>query len=171
VERRARQAAHKAAPVTREARPLAADYLPLLREALDREGRFRLPLRGNSMLPTLPAACEIEVEPLAGEPALGALLVFALGDALVAHRLVRRKGGRLVCQGDNRRAPDSPLRPEQVLGRVVAAWADGARLWPGPADRARSAWWVARAWGWAGARRAHRFARGTTRPAAHHHHE
>ncbi len=130
----------------------ASEFLPLLREALEREGRFRLPLRGNSMLPTLPAACEIEVVP-AGEPRVGELLVFALGDALVAHRLVRRRGEWLVCQGDNRRAADPPLRRGQVLGRMAGAWVEGQRVWPGRWERVAVAWWVARGWGGGGARR------------------
>ena len=48
------------------ARPplMASAWTPLLREALAREGRFRLSLRGTSMLPTLPVECEIEVAPL-----------------------------------------------------------------------------------------------------------
>ena len=97
----------------------AAVWLPLLREALDAEGRFRFPLRGNSMRPTLPAHCEIDVTPLAGRPRLGELIVFVVDDALVAHRLVRRRGDVLIAQGDNRLGPDRPLLPDQVLGRVA----------------------------------------------------
>ena len=137
----------------------AAEYLPLLRDVMARDGRYWLPLAGNSMLPTLPSACDIEVVP-ADAPRLGDLLVFALGDALVAHRLVRRKGDRLICQGDNRRAADPPLRREQVLGRVAAAWVDGARVWPGRGARVAALWWVARAWMWGSARRAWRGAWG-----------
>jgi hypothetical protein len=135
--------------VTRPPPPL----LPVLRDALAREGRLRLPLRGDSMLPTLPRECEIEVAALAGQPRVGELLVFALGDGLVAHRLARRAGERLICQGDGRRAPDPPLRREQVLGRVVRATVDGAPVWPRRGERARAAWWVARAAAWQAARR------------------
>ncbi len=119
----------------------AAVWLPLLREALTAEGRFRLPLRGNSMRPTLPAQCEIDITPLAGRPRLGELIVFVVDDALVAHRLVRRTGDILIAQGDNRLGPDRPLIPGQVLGRVTSAYVNGLRVWPKAAER-----WVAWAW-------------------------
>jgi hypothetical protein len=122
----------------------AAAWLPLLRTALEAEGRFRLPLRGTSMTPTLPPACEIEVVPLAGAPRLGSLIVFASGDALVAHRLVRRAGRRLIAQGDNRLAPDASLDPAQVLGVVADARTDDRVVWPGRLSSFAAALWVAR---------------------------
>ena len=122
----------------------AAVWLPLLREALAAEGRFRLPLRGNSMRPTLPAHCEIDVQPLVRQPRLGELLVFVVDDALVAHRLVRRRGDVLIAQGDNRLSPDRPLLFHQVLGRVMAAHVDGARAWPKTAERFVAWYWITR---------------------------
>ena len=130
----------------------AAAWAPLLREALAREGRFRWPLRGTSMLPTLPVECEIEVAPLPvplpERPRerlhLGSLVVFAAGDILVAHRLVRRAGGQWVMQGDGRRAPDLPVEPEQVLGVVTAAYQGGRRCWPDRVEPAVRWFWVAR---------------------------
>ena len=126
----------------------AAAWAPLLREALAREGRFRLSLRGTSMVPTLPVKCEIEVAPLPERPRelllLGSLVVFAAGDILVAHRLVRRAGGQWVMQGDGRRAPDLPVEPEQVLGVVTAAYQGGRRCWPGRAEPAFRWFWIAR---------------------------
>lgn len=122
----------------------AEDWLPLLQEALIRHRRFTLPLRGNSMLPTLPEACEIDVVSLRVEPRRGQLLVFAAGDALVAHRFVRRRAGFLIAQGDNRRGPDSPLRPGQVLGVVSAAYVDGRQVWPSRGERLAAWFWLAR---------------------------
>jgi len=122
----------------------AATWTPLLREALAREGRFRLTLRGTSMLPTLPIECEIEVAPLAQRAPIGSLVVFAVGDTLVAHRLVRRAGGHWVMQGDGRRASDPPIGAEQILGVVVAAYRDGLRCWPGRVEPALRWFWVAR---------------------------
>lgn len=119
----------------------AAVWLPLLREALSQEGRFRFPLRGNSMRPTLPSQCEIDITPSVRPPRLGELIVFVVDDALVAHRLVRRKGNTWIAQGDNRLVPDQPLPPEQVLGQVSAAFVNGSRIWPKPWER-----WVA--WPW-----------------------
>lgn len=122
----------------------ATFWLPLLREALAHEGRFRFPLRGASMRPTLPVACEIEIAPQPSCVPLGSLVVFANGDALVAHRLVRRKGDVWITQGDGRLAPDRPLAQAQVLGVVTAAHRDGRRIWPGAAEGVVRWFWLAR---------------------------
>ena len=124
----------------------ATTWLPLLRDALAREGSFRFPLRGNSMRPTLPVECEIEVVPLPPRVRLGDLIVFVAGDTLIAHRLVRRAQGRWIAQGDGRLGPDRPLAPEQVLGIVAAAYADGRCCWPSRFSRPLAAFWVARHW-------------------------
>lgn len=118
--------------------------LPVLQDVLARQGRFVLLLRGNSMRPTLPEECEIEVIPRAGAPRLGQLIVFAVGDVLVAHRFVARKDGLWIAQGDNRRGPDPPLPPEQVLGMVAAVRVQGHRVWPRRGERVRAWLWVAR---------------------------
>ncbi len=39
------------------------------------------------MTAPLPVQCEIEITPLVGRPGLGELIVFFVGDALVAHGL------------------------------------------------------------------------------------
>ena len=131
----------KAAPPTRQ----AATWVPLLQEILAREGRCRWPLRGQSMRPTLPDACEIDVVPLPVRVPLGALVVFANGDALVAHRLVRRVGGKWIAQGDNRYGPDRALEPSRVLGLVGAAYAsDGHKCWPTPLSSTLAWFWIAR---------------------------
>lgn len=96
------------------------------------------------MLPTLPVECEIEVAPFSQRAPLGSLVVFAAGDILVAHRLVRRAGGRWVMQGDGRRVPDLPAEAGQILGVVVAAYRSDGRCWPGRAELALRWFWVAR---------------------------
>jgi len=121
----------------------ALAWLPLLREELARRGRFTLPLRGNSMRPTLPTECDIDIVP-PDELAPGQLVVFVSGDALVAHRLVRRAGAVWIAQGDNRRGPDRGLNIEQILGKVVAAQAQGHPVWPGRFERALAWFWLAR---------------------------
>ena len=126
---------------------MLSNWLPILQEALVREGRFRFPLRGASMRPTLPAACEIEIAPLPAalrDVPLGALIVFAHGDALIAHRLVRRSAARWIAQGDGRLAPDRPIAPDQVLGIVAAAYAEGRPIWPRRGERLVRWLWIAR---------------------------
>ena len=97
------------------------------------------------MRPTLPPDCEIDVTPLPPDPPLGSLIVFANGDALVAHRLVRRVGGKWIAQGDNRRNPDRALDPAQVLGLVQAAYLPNqVRCWPTAFSGALAWFWIAR---------------------------
>jgi hypothetical protein len=124
----------------------AATWLPLLRETLDEKGAFRFPLRGTSMCPTLPTECEIEITPLPAKVPLGTLIVFVLDNALIAHRLVRRSGGRWISQGDGRLGPDQPLAPEQILGVLSAAYRDGRPCWPTALSRMLTVFWVARHW-------------------------
>ena len=126
--------------------PRASTWLPLLREALAKEGVFRFPLRGTSMRPTLPTACDIEIIPLPAQTPLGALIVFVIDDMLIAHRLVRKSGGRWIAQGDGRLGPDWPLEPSQILGLVSAAYTDGRRCWPNAASRVLTDLWIARHW-------------------------
>lgn len=134
-----------ATPAGGDALPNLHLWLPLLSDSLAQEGRFRWQLRGASMTPTLPPGCEIEIVPPPPVIPLGALMVFASGSALVAHRLVHRADPFLVAQGDNRRGPDPWLRPGQVLGVVAAAYLDRRRVWPGPLEPAIRWWWVGRA--------------------------
>ena len=125
--------------------PNLQQWLPLLSESLAQRGRFRWQLRGASMLPTLPSGCEIEIVPPPAAIPLGALVVFAGGASLVAHRLVHRAPPFLVAQGDHRREPDGWLRREQVLGVVAAAYLDERRIWPRPGESLLRWWWVGRA--------------------------
>lgn len=149
-----------AAPADADSLPGLSQWLPLLRESLAETGRFRWRLAGASMLPTLPAQCEIEIAPPPAHIPLGALLVFASGSALVAHRLVHRSDPFLVAQGDNRRAPDPWLRPGQVLGIVVAAYQGERALWPTPLEPLLRWRWIGRAGGLWLARRLARSLRG-----------
>ncbi|MCS6845156.1 MAG: S26 family signal peptidase [Caldilineales bacterium] len=119
--------------------------LSLLREGLDREGRFRWRLFGASMWPTLPPGCEVEIVPLPAEgPKVGDVVVFLDRNTLIAHRLVRRDGALWIAQGDGRLGPDPPLREDQLVGRLAAAWQDGRPVWPRRAENIRATAWVAR---------------------------
>lgn len=121
-------------------------WLPLLHEALAQQGRFRWRVHGNSMLPTLPPDCEVEIVPLRGPAPLGSLIVFASGSSLVVHRLVYRTQGFWVAQGDARWRPDPWLRPEQALGLVVAAYQGEKRCWPRRLSRLAGWLWLVRAY-------------------------
>lgn len=119
--------------------------LSLLREGLDREGRFRWRLIGTSMWPTLPPGCEVEIVPLPPDgPRIGDVVVFLDRNTLIAHRLVRRCGDLWITQGDGRLGPDPSLRSEQLVGRVAAAWQDGRAVWPRREEKLWATVWVAR---------------------------
>lgn len=135
-----------------DSHPSISTLLPLLHESLAKEGRFVLPLAGTSMRPTLPTACRVEIVPLPSPPdslALGSLIVFAVGDALITHRLVARRPIRgtlhWIAHGDGRRAADAPLLSSQLLGQVLRAVDDDGRvLWPGPGEKGWRLWWILR---------------------------
>jgi hypothetical protein len=121
------------------------EWLRLMRAALARGECFRCRLSGNSMSPTLPESCQVEIASLPVQVRLGDLVVFLSRDQLVAHRLVDRRHGRWITQGDGRRAPDRPLDPSQALGTVAAAYDEaGRRCWPGVLPRFQAFLWVAR---------------------------
>lgn len=105
-------------------------WVPLFWETLERDGRLLWRVEGESMRPTLPPGCTIEIHAIKGRISLGTLLVFAEQGALVVHRLVARRGERLVLQGDNRKIPDLLIQPEQVIGYVVKATYQEALIYP-----------------------------------------
>jgi hypothetical protein len=124
---------------------IGSGWLPSLKEALARGERFRWSLRGNSMHPTLPTSCRIDLAPVPSRLRLGDLIVFAYKDELVAHRIVHRSKGKWITQGDGRLGPDQPLDVSQILALVIAAYDDHGRLcWPRAFERARAYGWVAR---------------------------
>lgn len=143
-----------------ESLPALQGWLPLLQESLASEGRFRWQLAGKSMEPTLPDGCQIEIVPLQGAASLGSVVVFASSSALVAHRLVHRRGRYLVMQGDGRREPDRWLLPVQLVGRVDKAWAGEYEIWPAHGESLRRWRWVGRAYALAGRRRLRRLLSG-----------
>ena len=104
-------------------------YVEALQEALEKTGGLTWPLRGESMTPTLPSGCLIEVRPLNGPLRSGDIVVFPQETGLVAHRLVRRRGDVWITQGDARAWPDAPIPERLLVGRVAAAWADSRLIW------------------------------------------
>jgi hypothetical protein len=105
-------------------------------------GLVQLPMLSGSMSPALPRGCTLEIDPR--DPhgfAPGEVVVLALDDRLVAHRVllrVRWRGQvRLLEMGDAN--PRGAWRSaEQVVGRVVrAVTSEGAPL-PAPTSRGRA---------------------------------
>ncbi len=86
------------------------------------ESPLTVTVTGHSMEPCLPPGSVVEVRP-APRYWPGDVLAFRdHRERFTTHRLIGylpgRGGLRLVTQGDARRAPDRPLAPERILGRV-----------------------------------------------------
>ena len=100
-------------------------------------------LRGTSMRPLIGAETKLLVEfgPSSGE--IGDIIVFPLGDILVAHRLVARRRQQgvemLLAKGDAESYFDPPVQPGDLLGVVRALRRSGAA----PATSLGCAGWTA----------------------------
>jgi hypothetical protein len=100
--------------------------------------------RGTSMRPLIGAETKLLVEfgPAAGE--IGDIIVFPLGDILVAHRLVARRQRQgveaLLAKGDAEPYFDPPVQPGDLLGVARALRRSGTA----PATSLGCAGWTAR---------------------------
>ncbi|MFP2927349.1 helix-turn-helix transcriptional regulator [Pyxidicoccus sp. 3LG] len=108
-----------------------------------------IPVRGDSMWPSLRAGDLAGVEPLEREPRPGDVVLARFDHALVLHRVERCSEGVLALRGDNSPAEDPPLPCSRVLGQVRRVRRGGAVLeagWDvGPSRLGR--WRVAVKWG------------------------
>jgi hypothetical protein len=62
----------------------------------------------------------LRIEPLNSALKVGDIVLFRGEQGLKAHRIVRRRGARLVTQGDSSHEADGEVSYQQVLGLVVA---------------------------------------------------
>ncbi len=119
-----------AAPPGRDTPALETE--PVLAALLQGGLDVSLPVRGDSMRPTLVPGDRIVVAPCLGLPRPGEILVRRDAAGIVAHRLVTvaMEDGRRVyrTQGDNEPGLDAGCRREELLGRVVAVLRDGRTL-------------------------------------------
>jgi signal peptidase I len=118
----------------------------LLQAVLDKGALFRFRARGGSMTPFIRDGDAITIAPLDGRPPrLGEVVAFSHLDAkqsdLVIHRVVERRGGDFVIQGDGNGLTQEIVPLEVILGRVVKVEHDGrcVRLGFGP-ERLMVAW-------------------------------
>lgn len=100
--------------------------IALLRDTLAHEKQLLWRLEGQSMLPTLRPDSVITVHPLRRAARLGMIILFEQDGAVVAHRIVNKRAGGYITQGDNRLTPDRWVAPAQVIGEVVQATYKGA---------------------------------------------
>jgi hypothetical protein len=124
--------------------PLSVPQLDAAVDLMGRTGRRAvLPMRGESMTPTLRAGQLIDVALTPCEPELGDLLLYRQQDYLVVHRYLgpaswEDGAPRFRTRGDARLELDPPLERARVRGRVLAieehgrGWSldgGGARAW------------------------------------------
>jgi signal peptidase I len=117
----------------------------LAAEVLRNTGKLRLVARGHSMLPalwprdllTIEATTFDRVDP-------GDVVLFAREDRFFIHRILRRwdtQSGSsrpsLVTRGDSMPQADTPVLPEELLGRVISVERRADRIFPVP----RCSWW------------------------------
>ncbi len=124
--------------------PLSVDRLDAAVDLMGRSGRGAiLPMKGESMLPTLRPGQLVAVDLAPSGFDLGDLMLFRQVDYLVVHRFLgpaSREDGmpRFRSRGDGSLGLDAPVDRARVLGKVVAIeergqwWSlesGGARLW------------------------------------------
>jgi hypothetical protein len=104
--------------------------------------RVWIGLRGTSMRPLIGAETKLLVE-FGAAGTIGDIIVFPLGDILVAHRLVARRQRQgltvLLAKGDAEPYFDPPVQPGELLGVARALRRNGAS----PATSLGCAGWTA----------------------------
>lgn len=105
----------------------------LFLEVLRSTGQAKLALTGASMLPSIRPGDVVEVRrESVGEISPGDVVLCARQGGFFAHRVVEKRAGSertvLITRGDALLAPDPPVAPEEVLGRVTAILRGGRRL-------------------------------------------
>ena len=119
----------------------------LFLEVLKSFGQAKLAVTGASMLPAIWPGDVLEVRRQdATEICLGEVILFEREGRLFAHRVVEKVGGPertlLITQGDGLRAPEPPVAPEELLGRVTAIVRGRRRIDPQFTRWRRVASWV-----------------------------
>ena len=122
----------------------------LFLEVFKSTGQAKLAVTGTSMLPAIRPGDMLEVQRQSMEAILpGDVVLFTRHGGFAAHRVAEKAGEPdrplLITRGDALHAPDAPVRPEELLGRVTAILRGGRRLAPRLTRWARVAsWFLAR---------------------------
>jgi hypothetical protein len=101
-----------------------AAFAPLCLELLAQGTPIRFRASGSSMAPTIRDGELLHVVPLAGAVRMGCVVLYECGGRLTAHRVRRRDGETLVCQGDGWQCRPERVPLSAVRGVVVAAGDD-----------------------------------------------
>lgn len=88
-----------------------------VRSLLQKRGRLQFLATGTSMLPLIAPATHLTVVACT-DYQVGDVVLAAVGERLIMHRLLRLEGDRFWLKGDARVHGDPPMRTQDVLGRV-----------------------------------------------------
>ena len=105
-------------------------FVDLSTELLQDGQSIRFYAHGMSMKPTILHGDFVTVEPIEpSEIRRGDIVLYRDRNNVIAHRVVGLTASKrfLFC-GDGRETADQPVRPDQILGRVVALERDGRLL-------------------------------------------
>lgn len=101
----------------------------LAEQVLRQTGELFLPASGRSMVPAIWPGDAVIVEPASAEDvAAGDIVLFSSACRFVAHRVVKSDdngSGLVLTRGDAMAAADSPIRQNEILGRVSFVVRDG----------------------------------------------
>ena len=104
-----------------EERSQSALFGSLSKELLAGGMGFRFQARGRSMAPSIWDGETVHVQPVAVETLRkGDIVLFSDGAHFRAHRLLKAGPEAFVTQGDAALESDGIVRPEQILGKVIA---------------------------------------------------
>jgi signal peptidase I len=82
---------------------------------------FRFQAKGRSMFPTIQDGDILHVHP--ADPysiEIGEIVLFRDGEGFKAHRVIQTKHDLFITRGDSSMQADDPVRPEQIVGKVIS---------------------------------------------------
>jgi len=103
----------------------------LAAEVLRRFGQLRLCVTGASMLPAVWPGDVVTIHSSRfSEVSRGDLVLFFRNRRFFVHRVLEVSGKSLLTRGDSILGPDPPVRPDELLGRVVSITGAGTTRAP-----------------------------------------
>lgn len=110
----------------------SASGCELAADILRRFGEVRVRVNGVSMMPAVrPGDVIVAQRCRAAELKPGQIALYRRGTGLVAHRVLRMDGGRMISRGDALSCEDSPAEEADIVGRVVLVTRGRRRVDPG----------------------------------------
>jgi len=109
----------------------SADLIEIIGAVLGRGAVCRFRVKGFSMWPVIKDEDIVTIATIPdGRPRLGEVVAFVHPEkkGLVIHRIIGKRGGRYLIQGDNVLMQDGALAPAHILGRVKKVERDGKKV-------------------------------------------